>query len=157
MSILQGVGKRIREVRADATQAHFADRIGVDRKTIVRWEDGSLIPNAPSLLYISQSYGLDINWLLTGKGAPPEKTVSDAERRILAALRTHGPSMTEQVLSLLGVDRYVVERQDHEGEWNDFGHSASLEEAQALAGEGFRRVVDLYSGRVVFTNADSQL
>jgi DNA-binding transcriptional regulator YiaG len=35
------IGQRVRELRGDASQANFAERLGVDRKTVGRWEAGT--------------------------------------------------------------------------------------------------------------------
>lgn len=157
MNFSDGIAARLRRVRAGATQAAFAERLGVDIRTVKRWEAGSLLPNGTSLLNLMLSYGIDANWLLSGKGADPDSSVSASERRIISALREKGENATSAVFAILGLERYLVERQDHTGEWREFVSTDDLDEAQAKAGEGFRRVVDLYTGRVVFGEGEGPL
>ena len=61
------VGKRIAELRGGLTQAVFAERLGVDRKTVVGWEAGKRLPDGSSLLKLMSEFGTDVNYLLTGR------------------------------------------------------------------------------------------
>lgn len=60
-------GARIRALRGSATQSAFADRLGVNRKTVERWESGERLPDGLSLLALMRSCGADVNFILTGK------------------------------------------------------------------------------------------
>lgn len=62
------LSNNIRDVRGDLTQARFADRIGVSKMTVQRWEAGTRLPCADDLAKIQQEFGININWLLTGEG-----------------------------------------------------------------------------------------
>lgn len=157
MSLSNAIAARLRQVRAEATQKAFAERLGVDVRTIKRWENGSLVPNGSSLLNLVLSYGVDANWLLTGKGAPPETLISTSERYVLSALREKGEEASSTVFGFLGLARYRVERQDHLGEWKYFDRTDDLDEAKAKAGEGFRRVIDLHTGLIVFSSDENPL
>ncbi len=61
------VGKRIAELRGGLTQAVFAERLGVDRKTVVGWEAGKRLPDGSSLLKLMTEFAADANYLLTGR------------------------------------------------------------------------------------------
>lgn len=148
----EGIPERIRQVRAGTSQAAFAKRIGVDVRTVRRWEEGSLIPNGTSLLSMTESFGVDANWILTGQGVASTALVSPAERVIVEAMRSASAETLGAVFAALGLERYRVERQDHTGQWSLFAATGDLPEAETKAGEGFRRVIDLYTGQTVFTN-----
>ena len=64
-------GKRIAELRRGMTQAEFAAKLGVDRKTIVRWEAGERLPDGVSLLALTREFNADINYILTGQRSAP--------------------------------------------------------------------------------------
>ena len=64
----QSVGRRIRELRGfDATQADFAQRIGVSQGYLSMIEHGQGEIGPEVLLALSQEFGKSIEWLLTGK------------------------------------------------------------------------------------------
>lgn len=68
-------GKRIEAIRGSLTQAAFAERLGVDRKSVTGWEKGRRLPDGESLLKLVKEFGADLNYLLTGvtsAGVAPE-------------------------------------------------------------------------------------
>jgi|GEM_PF-4139744 len=84
------VGRRIRELRGTFTQAEFAERLGVDRKSVVGWESGKRLPDGATLLRFVAEFGADLNYLLTGaKGAP---SLSSEEAVLLANYRHCQPA-----------------------------------------------------------------
>lgn len=151
------IGARIRLVRGDASQAVFAERLGINRTTVRRWEEGALLPNGSSILNLMLSYGVDANWLLSGKGEPPGTVASYAEQQLLQRVRSQEQSAVAEVFAVLKLERYLVERQDHLWVWHTFARAESLEEAQSLASEGLRRIIDLYTGQVVFISPGAHL
>lgn len=73
------IGSRIRQVRGDMTQKDFADRLGIGRTSVVRYEAGERSPDAEFIAKAHAVLGIDPIWLLTGLGvgAPaltPEET-----------------------------------------------------------------------------------
>ncbi len=86
-------GARIRELRGGISQAEFAERLGVDRKTVVRWEAGERLPDGKSLLALMQVFGASASYLLDGHegGAQladaAEQVLIDAYRRCNAEAR----------------------------------------------------------------------
>lgn len=157
MELSSTISERVKRVRAGATQKTFAERLGVDVRTIKRWETGTLIPNGSSLLNFIQCYGVDTNWLLTGTGTPPDASISVTELQILNVLREKGQEATRTVLELLELARYRIERQGHESEWKFFSSADNFDEALVQAKIGFRRVIDLYTGQIVFSGTQSGL
>lgn len=63
------IAARVKLIRGGVRQEDFADRLGVKKNTVGRWERGEQIPDAENLAKILDSYP-DINpsWLLTGEG-----------------------------------------------------------------------------------------
>ena len=63
------------------SQEELADRLGVSRQAISRWELGSTLPDAPNLLKLSDLFGVSIDYLLRDeyteeRQSPPIKTES---------------------------------------------------------------------------------
>ena len=50
--------------KAGMSQEELADRLGVSRQAVSRWELGSTLPDAPNLLKLSDLFGVSIDWLL---------------------------------------------------------------------------------------------
>jgi transcriptional regulator with XRE-family HTH domain len=71
------VGSRIRKLRGAMAQTEFAERLGVDRKSVAGWEADKRLPDGSSLL--------NVNHLLTG--SPPQEALSRDERDLLALFR----------------------------------------------------------------------
>ena len=63
------LGDRIRKVRLlkGLQQQEFAEIIGVARAIVSRWEKNETIPKVPNVIKISETFGVDIQWLLKGK------------------------------------------------------------------------------------------
>lgn len=88
MSVQTGIGARLRGARGQMTQAEFAGRLGVHRKTVERWESGERIPDGESLLGLKREFGVDPGWLLTGEGdRPSASTLTPDEAELLALFR----------------------------------------------------------------------
>lgn len=68
------------------SQEDLADRLGVSRQAISRWELGATLPDAPNLLKLSDLFGVSVDYLLrdeheTEGDLPPMK---EASRKISA-------------------------------------------------------------------------
>lgn len=99
------VGRRIQALRGKLTQAEFATRLGVDRKSVTGWETGKRLPDGSSLLVMRRDMGADLNYILGGGEAEfrlsaEERTVVDyyrmaplvVRRTVLGALIGATPS-----------------------------------------------------------------
>ncbi len=51
------------------SQQQFADRLGVSRQTVFRWESGKSVPSAAQIKNICSEFGLDANEFLSGEKA----------------------------------------------------------------------------------------
>jgi len=67
------LGYRLKLVRGKATQQEFADRMGVDKNSIGRYERGERLPDADFLARIRQSQAVNIDWLISGEGEPSSR------------------------------------------------------------------------------------
>lgn len=76
------MGKRIVILRGELSQADFAEKLGVSRNTLSRYENGTNIPGADFLQMLVTTFGVDANWLLLGVGEPPKPEL-DAREAIL--------------------------------------------------------------------------
>ncbi|POS08048.1 hypothetical protein C3Y08_11175 [Burkholderia gladioli] len=83
---LAEIGERLRIVRGRLTQAAFAEQLGIDRKTVGRYEVGERAPDALALLRMMTVFGADPAWVLTGAGSAPQ--ISPDERELLAMYRS---------------------------------------------------------------------
>lgn len=64
------VGHRIARLRGEMKVGDFAERLGVNRKTITRWEANEALPDGSSLLALHAQFGISPAWLLLGDISP---------------------------------------------------------------------------------------
>lgn len=97
VEIFFDAGQRIAKLRGKLTQAGFAQRLGVSRKTVEGWEAGKVLPNGSSLLRMREAFGADINVLLDGKegGAAPD--LRPDEEKLLADYRAAHSDARERI------------------------------------------------------------
>lgn len=95
------VGRRIAEVRGGLSQADFAARLSVDRKSVNRWEAGERLPDGGSLLKLLTEFGADLNYLLTGRRATAPAALNPEEAALLDNYR-HAPKAQRDILSATG-------------------------------------------------------
>ncbi|HIV86989.1 MAG TPA: helix-turn-helix domain-containing protein [Candidatus Pygmaiobacter gallistercoris] len=63
-------GARIGALRREKglTQEQLAERLGVSRRTVSRWETGSNLPDLDLLLELADLFSVELRMLLTGEG-----------------------------------------------------------------------------------------
>lgn len=73
--------ERIKQVRKEnnLTQTAFGEKIGVKGNTITNYENGLRTPTEAVLLSISKEFGVNIEWLRTGKGDMRPKLTRNQE------------------------------------------------------------------------------
>ena len=61
---------RLREIRKQKrlSQAQLAEKIGVDRATVTKWETGKAFPRAKKLLQISTELGCSLDDIMGPEG-----------------------------------------------------------------------------------------
>ncbi len=63
-----GIGERIRNIRASLSIPTFAEKIGVHKSTLSRYEKEESYPDAPLIMKLCNQFNINPNWLLTGEG-----------------------------------------------------------------------------------------
>lgn len=65
----ESIGDRLRAVRGGMSQDEFAVKLGVHKETIGKYERDKVVPGGDVLARLHEAFGVNINWLLTGKGS----------------------------------------------------------------------------------------
>ncbi|NDV20941.1 helix-turn-helix domain-containing protein [Pseudodesulfovibrio sp. JC047] len=91
------VGDRIRTIRGGVSQKEFAEKYGLNRNTLARYEKGDNDPSASFLKALIEDYGLDANWLLLGGEEPPRQELTPREAALLDNYR-HSPEDAQRNL-----------------------------------------------------------
>jgi len=73
------IGNYIAQKRVEKriTQEKLAEKLGVSRTTVSKWERGTIAPDISMLLPLSEILGVDVNELLNGESKEKEKSQSD--------------------------------------------------------------------------------
>ena len=102
--IRHGFAKRLKEAFNHANNAEIARRCKTTDATIKFWMDGDRMPTAEMFLQIHQATGVNIHWLLTGKGQRKvefSNVFTEAEEAEIGELaRERGKSFNEMVRNL---------------------------------------------------------
>ena len=69
--------------RKKLTQAKLAENIFISEKTISKWENGKGLPDADSLVKLSQIFDCTINEILNGERFQTEEYISKAENKLI--------------------------------------------------------------------------
>jgi len=77
-------GKFIAKLRKEQglSQEQLGEKLGVTNKTVSRWETGTYLPPAESLLAMSELFGVSINELLSGRALTNEEYKKAAEENL---------------------------------------------------------------------------
>lgn len=73
------LGQRIRSLRKEQNRADFCLEIGVNERTYANYERGTRVPDATTLVELSNITGVDLHWLLTGTSANSIETKDPIE------------------------------------------------------------------------------
>ena len=98
MNMIQ-VGKFIADLRREhkLTQEQLGEKLGVTNKTISRWETGTYLPPADSLLRMSELFEVSINEILSGKLLTDSEYKRAAEENFVQAVRVSSFSLKERI------------------------------------------------------------
>lgn len=68
--------------RAGLSQMELADRLGVSRQAVSRWESGDTTPTMDKLKTLAKIYGVSLDWLCSDAAdrEPPEAAKPEADR-----------------------------------------------------------------------------
>jgi DNA-binding XRE family transcriptional regulator len=86
---LKTIGDRLRFLRGKEKLPDFAERFGVSKSTLGRYEKGTSVPDAEFLTHICQQLDVCPQWLLMGGEKPCQPFVKDCPS---GACDTAGPS-----------------------------------------------------------------
>lgn len=77
------VGARVALLRGKRGVADFAEELGINRKTVTRWEGDETLPDGASLLALKEKFGADPGWVLTGQGEAPDMASLTPDEQVL--------------------------------------------------------------------------
>lgn len=89
---------RLLRQKLGLSQKEMAEGLGVPSTTISKYERGEVKPAADILAKIANTYGVNLNWLLTGLGDMFIKT--EAENSFLEVMKKHNLGNEEAPLIL---------------------------------------------------------
>lgn len=92
------IGKFLSLLRKEKslTQEQLAEKLGVNNKTISRWETGNYMPPIEMLLELSKFYDVSINELLCGERLSEDSYKEKAEANLEQVLRESPFSLKER-------------------------------------------------------------
>ncbi|WP_439526858.1 helix-turn-helix transcriptional regulator [Roseovarius mucosus] len=154
----KAIGKRIRALRGDETQAHFAEKIGVSRAALANYETGRTKPNDMTVLKIANLTGVspssivshdvysfdDLAALVSAK--PDLKGLGDLsedEKAMIRLIRVCDEQAIQQIVGAIlegiQVDRFHREFVDVVNFERDFTRLAVIREGGANYIRGYTR------------------
>ncbi|MDE6641617.1 MAG: helix-turn-helix domain-containing protein [Acetatifactor sp.] len=93
------IGKFIAELRKaqGLTQEQFGEKIGVTNKTVSRWETGTYLPPADTLLSMSKMFDVTINEILSGKRLTEKEYKQAAEENLTQTIKVSSFSLKDKI------------------------------------------------------------
>ena len=87
------LGERIKKCRQEAgwSQEKVAERLGVSRQSVTKWESGQSMPSTANLFQLAQLFGTTVDFLTKEASVPPPK-----ERVIIRTLVVEKASKPEE-------------------------------------------------------------
>jgi len=82
------MGKRLKEVRKllGMSREEFARRLGVSVHTLDKWESGRRRISLEACKKLLSDFGVNLNWLIGGKGKPFEEIKMSEEGELIKLL-----------------------------------------------------------------------
>ncbi len=83
--VLSEIGGRIKYLRGDESLPSFANKLGVHKNTLARYEKGESQPDVGFVLKLCEmfdSQDVNPNWLILGEGFPPMPSYSEAHEEL---------------------------------------------------------------------------
>lgn len=77
------LSEKLKELRTGAglTQEQVAEKLGVTRSAIARWESGKGIPDISNLILISDYFNISLDEMIKGDDAVQKKIISDSSSK----------------------------------------------------------------------------
>jgi len=84
------IGRRIRAVRkrAGLSQAEFARRLSIARRTLITWEHDKVEVPASAIAFLRTEFDVSPQWLLLGEDEVPRRAADPIDWEAFAAVRT---------------------------------------------------------------------
>lgn len=97
------LAEKIRELRKSRylSQEQFAEKLGISRQSVSKWESGQAMPELDKIVLLSEIFGVTTDSLLKGDGASPERH-PDWENP------SHWNDMAGSVLTAIGTGLNVI-------------------------------------------------
>ncbi len=69
-TLKKDIGKRIRQLRESIpiSQKDLAIQLGIHQSALSQIESGTIFPSFPTMLYLNNTYRLNVSWLISGEG-----------------------------------------------------------------------------------------
>lgn len=98
MDLVQ-IGRFIAELRRERglTQEQLGEKLGVSNKTVSRWETGTYLPPAQTLVEMSALFSVSINELLSGKRLSEQEYKAAAEELLTQSVASGSFSLQEKL------------------------------------------------------------
>lgn len=75
---MYGFGERIYNLRRKEglSQEEFADKLGVSRQAVSKWETGQSVPDSEKAAAMAKFFGVSLDWLINGDEVPAPAVVA---------------------------------------------------------------------------------
>lgn len=94
------VGERLKQVRGEVSQDTFAQRLGVSRKTLIRYESGERLPDMDFMLALHSKLQIPPMWLMTGAADSLSGAMTKNEKFLIDTYRNLDDSTKKAVLTI---------------------------------------------------------
>ena len=87
--------------KAGLSQEALAEKLGVSRQSVSKWETGEAVPELPKLVLLARAFGVTTDWLLSESEPEPE-TPEPAEPPVSTAKAVPESNWVESVPGVIG-------------------------------------------------------
>ncbi len=103
--MVENLGIRINELRKKKgySQEELADKIGVSRQAVSKWELGKALPDIYNVIYMSKLFEVTTDYILLGNNSELEFTLSDVRKKNKKNIRLKGMAVGIIILMLMPV------------------------------------------------------
>ena len=88
--------------RAGLSQEALAEKLGVSRQAVSKWETGEAVPELSKLVLLAAAFGVTTDWLLSESEPEPEPVEPPANSAAGTAGNTPGANWVESVPGVIG-------------------------------------------------------
>ena len=95
-------GKILLRKRAGLSQEALAEKLGVSRQAVSKWETGEAVPELSKLVLLAAAFGVTTDWLLSESEPEPEPVEPPANSAAGTAESAPGANWVESVPGVIG-------------------------------------------------------